>query len=258
MPSNDENNLYHTYYRSMKIIFNIVYRTNWGEEVRISGLFPESTIDIPAAEGDFEYRYFVRNDDGSVKDEWGHGNRFAASGEGTYRIYDRWQDQPLDKPLYSSLFTDCVCRQDTTDKAVVPVRGFITLSVAAPMVDGRHVLAVSGNTDALGNWDASRAVRMSNMTFPLWQANIPAECLASSTEYKFLILDRATGNVIAWEGGENRHIGSPVNAGEAQCLMACVSSTRYAPGAAPELPYLSSLSAAATTWVSATSTTSSV
>ncbi len=201
----------------MKIIFNIVYRTNWGESVYVTGTPAalgacdnakavklnldgtdhwSATIDIPAAEGDFEYRYFVRNDDGSVKDEWGHGNRFAASGEGTYRIYDRWQDQPLDKPLYSSLFTDCVCRQDTADKAVVPERGFITLSVAAPMVDSRHVLAVSGNTDALGNWDASRAVRMSNKAFPLWQANIPTEGLASSTEYKFLILDRTTGNVI--------------------------------------------------------------
>ncbi len=246
----------------MKIIFNIVYRTNWGESVYVTGTPAalgacdndkavklnldgtdhwSATIDIPAAEGDFEYRYFVRNDDGSVKDEWGHGNRFAASGEGTYRIYDRWQDQPLDKPLYSSLFTDCVCRQDTTDKAVVPVRGFITLSVAAPMVDGRHVLAVSGNTDALGNWDASRAVRMSNMTFPLWQANIPAECLASSTEYKFLILDRATGNVIAWEGGENRHIGSPVNAGEATVFngMRFINTLRPWRGAGTAIPVFS-------------------
>lgn len=143
----------------MKIIFNIGYRTNWGESVYIVGDIEalgngdyakalklhldgndhwSISIDTPADMRGFNYHYFVRNDDGAVKNEWGHGNCFTATDEGTYRIYDRWQDQPFDKPFYSSLFTECVYRQTYQDGKVSPTRGFVLFEVAAPMVGRRQ------------------------------------------------------------------------------------------------------------------------
>ena len=75
----------------MKIIFNIDYRTNWGESVYITGNIPElgggdfakalklnldgvdkwwGMLDVKNI-SDIAYKYIVRRDDGSVKEEWG-------------------------------------------------------------------------------------------------------------------------------------------------------------------------------------------
>ena len=111
----------------MKISFHIDYRTNWGESVYLVGDIPalgggkeenavklelseiESwsiEIDVEDTTPDFTYRYIVRHDNGYVKREWGHGHKFLRGRNAkVYDIYDRWQDQPWDKPYYSSAFT---------------------------------------------------------------------------------------------------------------------------------------------------------
>ncbi len=224
----------------MKLTFNIDYRTNWGESLFVTGTLPvlgegdfakalkmelegidhwTVTIDIPADIEGFRYSYIVRRDDGSVKEEWGHGNVFHGGKEAAIcRVFDRWQDQPLDKPFYSSAFTDCICRHALPGEQVLPIEDFTTLAVSAPMVGPGRVLAVSGEGDALGNWDVNKAIRMSDAEFPVWKTNVPSKGLLAHTEYKFLILDATNGNVIAWEGGANRTIGVIPAKGEATIL----------------------------------------
>ncbi len=213
----------------MKLTFNIDYRTNWGESVFVTGNIAalgggdyakalrmtldgvdkwSVTVEIPDSAEAFDYRYIVRNDDGSVKEEWGNGNTFRATkGVESCRIFDRWQDQPLDKPFYSSAFTGCICRHPEPAKEVTPLDGFTTLCIAAPMVGPGRVLAVAGEGEALGNWEPSKAMRMSDAEFPVWKVNVPSQGLDSDTQYKFLIIDAHTGNLVAWEGGDNRRIG---------------------------------------------------
>ena len=36
---------------------------------------------------------------------------------------------------------------------------------------------------------------------------VQSESLNSNTEFKFLVIDEKTGDVVAWEGGENRRLG---------------------------------------------------
>ncbi len=246
----------------MKIIFNIGYRTNWGESVYIVGDIEalgkgdyakalklhldgndhwSISIDTPADMRGFNYHYFVRNDDGAVKNEWGHGNCFTATDEGTYRIYDRWQDQPFDKPFYSSLFTECVYRQTYQDGKVSPTRGFVLFEVAAPMVGGDNVLAISGCSESLGEWDPQKAICLSNAAYPLWKGNIPAEGLDPATEFKFLIINRTNGEVVAWEGGANRRVGVSANISDATVLagMRFINSMDLWKGAGTAIPVFS-------------------
>ncbi len=213
----------------MKLIFNIDYRTNWGESVYVSGDIPalgagdyskavkltldgidkwSAAVELPAGTKSFHYRYLVRRDDGSIKDEWGHGNTFSPSADtSVYNIYDRWQDQPFDKPYYSSAFTECICRHHNPATFVKPEAGFTTLCISAPMIGDGKILAVTGEGHDLGNWEPSKALQLSNADFPLWKVNVPSRELTADTEYKFLIIDAHTGEVIVWEGGENRRIG---------------------------------------------------
>lgn len=122
----------------MKLTFNVNYHTNWGESLYIVGNLPELgksnvseavkltlvgeqlwtlEIEIPDSVNELEYSYIVKNDNGYIKNEWGHPHKFTRGRAAkTYTIYDKWQDQPADKPLYSSAIVDCLNYRGERDK----------------------------------------------------------------------------------------------------------------------------------------------
>lgn len=210
----------------MKLNFNIDYRTNWGESLYICGTVPglgggdESRavklqqsglskwtldVEIPDDAGEFDYYYIVRHENGGERHEWGAPHRFVpGSGAGGYEIYDLWQDQPIDKPYYSSVFIDCINRRDDRAAADVTFGGSISISVAAPMVGSDEVLAICGDDESLGAWNPENAIVMSDASFPVWNVVLPLNDVHLPFSYKFVILDRLTRKVLAWEGGDNR------------------------------------------------------
>ncbi len=212
----------------MKLTFNVNYRTEWGESLYLTGSIKELggndlnsavamklkgteswsiDVEIPDSVPEFEYSYIVRHDNGYVKREWGKPHVLTHA-DGVHRIdiFDRWQDQPWDKPYYSSAFIDCICCRKERAEKVIPAAGMLTLSVDAPMVKPDEVIAVSGEAESMGAWDTKKALVMSDADYPTWTVNIPAESLKPGTDYKFLILKKSTGAVVAWEGRDNRHI----------------------------------------------------
>ncbi len=210
----------------MKITFNIDYRTNWGEALYMVSDRPElgggncdravkmkligestwqSEIELPDNAPDFIYRYFVRHENGYMKNEWGHGHRFTRGLRAkTYEIFDRWQDQPYDKPFYSTVFTDCINRRPHRDNPLTLKNGVLNLSVAAPMIKPDEVLAVTGECAELGGWDPEKALTMNDANFPEWSVNFEFKNLPQQFEYKFLILKKDSREVVAWEGCDNR------------------------------------------------------
>lgn len=209
----------------MKVTFNINYRTNWGESVYLTGQSARlgsgnldaavamkldgvdhwsAELDIPANSRDFQYSYIVKHENGAVKQEWGHPHVFVRPVSSTpVAIYDRWQDQPWDKPYYSSAITDCICMRDNRAEGVKPAEGQVTLRVTAPMVKADQQVAVCGSSPILGGWDPSKALVMSDANFPVWEINFPAKDVSAGCEFKFLIVDKK-GEVVAWELGDNR------------------------------------------------------
>lgn len=212
----------------MRITFNVGYRTNWGESVYLSGDCPELgsgeynkaikleldgtehwkvTVEIPDDTQRIEYHYEVRHDNGATKTEWGAPHRFDRGRNArNYAIYDRWQDQPWDKPYYASAFTECICRREQKAARVLPRQGFITLEVTAPMVPPSCRVAVSGASKALGQWNDQGIVIMSDADFPVWRATFDAKDVTADTQFKFLLVD-GSGSVVVWEGCDNRTIG---------------------------------------------------
>lgn len=246
----------------MKLIFNISYRTNWGESVYISGDIEalgcsdparavkmtldgsdhwHIEIDVPDNQCKFNYRYLIRHDNGETKHEWGHGNLYDGCPGVPVRIFDRWQDQPMDKPFYSAAFTECFCRQNREKADIRPSKDYTLVSISAPMVGSGMKLAVCGSGEALGNWNPAKAILMSNHSFPLWTALVPSEAVAVGEEYKFLILDKDSNEVIAWEGGENRRFDITPRPGEATILagLRFINSLELWRGAGTAIPVFS-------------------
>ncbi|MDE6489857.1 MAG: 4-alpha-glucanotransferase, partial [Muribaculaceae bacterium] len=236
----------------MKLIFYIDYRTNWGESVYITGQIPElgggdlskavkldlhgsqlwtKEIEVDDKTGDFTYGYVVIHDNGYIRHEWGSGHRFSRGrGIKLHQIFDRWHDLPADKPYYSSAFTDCICRRQPRQKALVLKRGMLNIRVSAPMIGSDEVLAITGDNDILGNWEPSKAIVMNDARFPEWEVGIDMKRLSIPFQYKFLILKKKTGKVVSWENCENRHFSyMPVDISEAMT----VAGLRLADPAAP-------------------------
>ncbi len=224
----------------MKLTFSVNYRTEWGESLYLTGSAPAlgasadadavpmtltgsetwtAEVDVPASQAPFTYSYFVRHDNGTVRREWGNARTFRRT-DGVHRAYlrDRWQDQPWDKPYYATSFVDCITRREHRDNPAVPAPGMMTLTVDAPMVAPDEVVAVSGSVDALGAWDPSKALVMSDADYPTWAANIPLGQLVNGMEYKFLILKKQTLREVAWEGRDNRSMG-PVGVPESSAVV---------------------------------------
>lgn len=218
----------------MKLTFNIDYRTNWGESLYIAGRSADggsrlfdikmiisgsehwtATVEIPDEYASFEYSYEVRHENGSVKREWGTPHIFRRGRNARiYNIHDRWQDQPWDKPYYSSAFTDCICKRPDPAKEILPRIGHVTFRVEAPMVSQNYRIAVCGDAEVLGIWDPAKAVVMSDHDYPVWTATVDARSLTPETQFKFLLVDGA-GNAVAWETGDNRRLGFTPLADEA-------------------------------------------
>ena len=210
----------------MRINFNIDYRTQWGESVYIYGDIPQLgsgdesralkmeldgvglwSLTVEAADDteSFDYHYIVRNDNGYVRREWGAPHRMQ-TGEGIpgYEIYDRWQDMPYDKPYYSSVFVNCINRRDHRACPISLHGQSLTLRVMAPMVGSDEELAVCGDCEALGEWNPQRALVLDDCNFPEWSITLDLKEVDIPFRYKFIILKKETGEVLAWEGGDNR------------------------------------------------------
>lgn len=248
----------------MKLLFRIDYRANWGESLYLCGdtallgngdtsralrlevdgdRLWHAEVELPDSVAAFTYRYIIKNEQGDTRQEWGQGHCFRpAAGVNEYDIYDRWQDQPFDKPFYSAAFTECICRHNSAGtKPLLPASGYVELCVAAPMVAPGCTLAISGEGDALGNWNPDRAIRMNSAEYPIWKAKIPAAGLNAATEYKYLIVDSANGRVVSWEGGNNRSIGVEPRENAASILagMRFINSQTPWKGAGTAIPVFS-------------------
>ena len=223
----------------MKITFYIDYRTNWGESLWIYGcnkylgnsdprnalkLTPvygnqwSITVDMPDNTPDFTYRYFVKHQDGSTREEWGetpHIFRHSLHYD-TYfvKCFDAWQEIPTDRPFYSSAIVDAVNRRFPRDRQQRATNGYITITVQAPMIATDCVVAISGDPVELGAWNTEKAIVMNDTDFPTWTVNIPAANLPTSFEYKFFIRKKDNPEPIEWERRDNRTLHLPHDAKE--------------------------------------------
>ncbi|MDE6243040.1 MAG: 4-alpha-glucanotransferase, partial [Muribaculaceae bacterium] len=198
----------------MKITFNINYRTQWGEALYVVGDIPELgagndqaalqlnylggeswqiTLEVSDLKKDFTYRYIVKAPGKAWRFEWGEPHRFeVVNGVRVYDIFDRWQDQPYDKPYYSSAFTQGMLNREHRDAQLPRRGGELNVRVQAPMIAPGQVLAISGECAALGEWNVEKALYLNDANYPEWEINLPLADIPFPCEYKFLIIDKAT------------------------------------------------------------------
>ncbi|MBR7125599.1 MAG: 4-alpha-glucanotransferase, partial [Prevotella sp.] len=159
-----------------------------------------------------DYFYSIENGGRKERREWGVvAHRLEATCENgqIYDIYDHWIDIPEDAYLYTSAITDCVVGKKIEQPRITPFAKTVRLQVRAPQLSQGMALYVTGGEVAMGEWDDSKAIRMTEHNINEWLADIDAGELADSLiDFKFFAKDDATGNIV-WEYSNNRSVQLP-------------------------------------------------
>ncbi|WP_300813905.1 4-alpha-glucanotransferase [uncultured Bacteroides sp.] len=219
----------------MTLLFNIEYRTNWGEGIRVSGSIPELgnnqlenavplyTIDgihwsaeiaiTPPEDGIVQYKYVVYREGNIVRTEWDSFPRVlhvSGDSEKKYRLQDCWKNLPEQQYFYTSAFTESLLAHRHRSEAPRSCRQGLLIKAYAPCIDSDHCLGITGNCEALGNWNPDKAVLMSDADFPEWQVELDADQLTFPLEYKFILYHKKKGQAVAWENNPNRYMADPL------------------------------------------------
>ncbi|MDR2621470.1 MAG: 4-alpha-glucanotransferase [Dysgonamonadaceae bacterium] len=213
----------------MQITFNIRYHTTWGQTLRVVGSIPELgawnnafakelhytgdgdwhlEIELPDLPVDFEYKYFLTSEAGTVSEEWQKSHKLSITDTTkNYCLMDTWLNCPQNRAFYSSAFTKSwfphTVRKGKA-KAKTHFKSKVQINVFAPEINDNQTLALVGNQPALGAWNPGKALILDDINFPEWSIAIDAAQLTHPVEYKFCIVDRKDKSVIRWETGENR------------------------------------------------------
>ena len=171
----------------------------------------EWQLSLELSEGD-TYRYEVHTPQGEVVRTESRPHTME-SAPTTVEVFDRWYDSSDNEPFYSTLFTESVFRRPTPQKTISLGQGQILLEVEAAQIRTTEQVAIVGAHPLLGRWDTRQALTLNDANAPLWRITLPREVMGS--EYKFVIIDSATHNLICYETGENRLIP----ASQSECAM---------------------------------------
>ena len=213
----------------MRIAFNLEYQTTFGEELALNILTDGKTEQHKMTTLDgyhwlcelskavktkthIDYFYSVMRGDEQARCEWltePHRLEFVATKGARYTVYDHWIDIPEDSYLYSSAFTECVAARERHMSEETDYGKTVRLKVRAPQLRWNERLAVIGGGEALGDWEAKRALNMAEHENNEWVITLDADKLPETIEFKFVSLDEEIDVTPLWENGMNRTVKIP-------------------------------------------------
>ena len=213
----------------MRIAFNLEYQTTFGEELALNILTDGKTEQHKMTTLDgyhwlcelskavktkthIDYFYSVMRGDEQARCEWltePHRLEFVATKGARYTVYDHWIDIPEDSYLYSSAFTECVAARERHMSEETAYGKTVRLKVRAPQLRWNERLAVIGGGEALGDWEAKRALNMAEHENNEWVITLDADKLPETIEFKFVSLDEEIDVTPLWENGMNRTVKIP-------------------------------------------------
>ena len=223
----------------MKLKFSIHYHTAWGESLHVcidfhsqDGMVRHQNLLMLTEDGELwtletsalmsrqhplshiQYRYQVEDTDEQVlRKEWDMVPRiyyFDATKD--YIFPDEWRDRPLPMHLYSAAYQTTQGRlasqkskANSLEVLRLPLfRRTILFRISAPQLKAGQLVAICGSHPAIGSWNTSRYLAMEYAGDGDWMLTVNAQGWLLPIEYKYVVVDSHTHELVAWEEGENR------------------------------------------------------
>ena len=148
------------------------------------------------------YTYQVEDDEGKVmRKEWDAVPRlFCLDVSRKYIFHDIWRDLSLQHYIYPL----------SSEREVQPVSSMpcfnrsVIFRVSAPQVGDGFSVAVLGSEPSLGVWNEMRYLPMRYIGDGDWMLTINAYAMTLPFEFKYVVVNDTTHDVVEWESGENR------------------------------------------------------
>ena len=181
--------------------------------------FWQVSVQVSDFAGVIHYKYAIRLQDGGYIYEAGAPRTLDVSDEDlTVKrllvVRDAWQASTYEDSFYTTVFLKSLfARQkgvqefegSKSSRGSKGSNGAVRFSIDLPQILPSQGVAIIGNCEALGNWDPTKKLPMTDADFPVWRAAIDVEG-QDIVEYKYVIYDLQSGAVIDTEWGENRQI----------------------------------------------------
>ena len=238
----------------MKLKFSIHYHTAWGESLHVSidfhrqdGTVRHQNLLMQTEDGELwtletsalmsrqhllshiQYCYQVEDADGQVmRKEWDMVPRiYHFDSSKDYVFPDEWRDRPLPMHLYSAAYQTTQHLTSLTSpltSSLSPLclplfRSTILFRVSAPQLKTGQMMAVCGSHPAIGSWNTSRYLPMEYAGDGDWMLTVNAQGWLFPVEYKYVVVDSQTHELVAWEEGDNRVIDDGRLVMEGQVLV---------------------------------------
>jgi 4-alpha-glucanotransferase len=184
-----------------------------------------ATVEVPTDATEVAYKYVLLFEGGGVVWEWGDNRTLAlAAGPDSLTVRDFWRApaQP-ENELFTAAFTQALFRRPPHQPGVAtaspapakkgaakgkkaapaPVAS-VRFQLEAPRVDPHHQVCVLGSDPALGNWDNTHPLILSDASYPAWQAELALQNPEQELRYKYGFWDARHHAVVQLETGDDR------------------------------------------------------
>lgn len=150
----------------------------------------------------FVYYYQVEDDHGKVmRREWNAVPRiYSLDATRKYIFQDIWRDLSLQHYIYPVKQK----RKPTKISAMPYFNRSVIFRVSAPQVRDDRSVAILGSEAALGVWNEKRYLPMHYIGDGDWMITINASAMEFPFEFKYVVVDNKTHDVVEWEHGANR------------------------------------------------------
>jgi 4-alpha-glucanotransferase len=185
---------------------------------------------LPAGTTEVAYKYVLLFEGGGVVWEWGENRTLpvpASPASAALAVRDFWRApaQP-ENELFTAAFTQALFRRPAPQpgigsaspapakkgaakaKKAIPAAAAapagVRFRLEAPRVDPHHQLCVLGSDPALGNWDNTNPLLLSDTNFPTWQADLALQNPDAELRYKYGFWSPERHAVVQLETGDDR------------------------------------------------------
>lgn len=153
-----------------------------------------------------EYSYVLKNPDGTIVHE-GVKKRYLPIFTGGYGVVnDEFIYRDISSVFESKPFVNCLMKHECVVPFPLMNDGDVLFIVNSPCVMKNQGVAIVGEGEVLGNWNSDDKLIMNHSYDNFWWINLPYNHYLTHAEFKFVIYDKNTNEIIKWEKGNNRRM----------------------------------------------------
>jgi 4-alpha-glucanotransferase len=236
----------------MSVFFRLHYRTVWGEQLAVqyladqdatAMLFPLQTYDGETWTGeltaplplDFHYKYVLLRDGHVVLTEWGEERQVKIQSNVRMVLADSWRPRAVESNVFlSSAFTQSIFARKSSkgsksnSKKKQTSESTLVFRLRKADVLPSYCCGITGNIPQLGGW--KKAILMDDTGFPLWECSLKLPSEKILIEYKYVVCDAQSGEIIEWEAGENRKFLAGTGGTKQEVIVLTEENTHEAKG----------------------------